>query len=113
MTGRLPDMPTGTTGTPVLMARTKAPFLKAYSLPSGDRVPSGKRIMVRDSSLTRSAARSRDAMACLRSARFTEMCPQILHARPNIGMRESSSFATKRPLPGSAAKSANTSNQDW
>ncbi len=66
-----------------------------------------------DSLWIRSAARFNDSMACLRSLRSNEICPQVLQARPKIGMCPNSFLATYRIFPGITERSAKTSNQDW
>ncbi len=95
MTRRLPATPNGTMGTPVWSASMNAPFLNGWSASVGARVPSAKMTTALPSRRSCSPARSSDSTADSRSDRSMEMCPAAFHARPKMGTRSSSFFATK------------------
>ena len=82
-----PEMPIGTIGAPVRMARTAIPSRAAWSDPSGLRVPSGKTNRIWPSSRIRDASRNASMSAAPRSTGWTPPCAAV---QPMIGQANSS-----------------------
>ena len=107
----VPEMATGTTGTPASKARWNAPRLNRPSFPLRLRVPSGKR-MTDSPSRMRCAARPRLRIARVRSPRSIGMNPATAIAWPNTGIQKIDFFATKRVVSGRAGATTQMSSVD-
>jgi hypothetical protein len=100
MRRRVPTQHTGTIGSPVAIARTKAPFLKSRSWPSRERVPSGKMTI----ELASLAGLIQDLDRALARVAVDGIMPSVSRTPPTIGWRQSSCLAAKRVAPGQVAE---------